>query len=245
MVLTGGLAESVSENWEMVAVSLLVVAGIIVAAFFVERHFRKKNGAEREMSKIHYMTLIALLSTMAGVLMVFEFPVPFVAPGFYKVDLSEVPIIVGAFVMGPLAGVIMEFIKVMINIFINGTTSAFVGEFANFTIGAAFVVPAAIIYIIKKSRKTAVVGLISGTAVTAVVGFMTNAFILLPFYAAAFGGIDKIIALGNKVNPAIDSVVTFCLIAVVPFNLIKFSLVSIVTFLTYHKLSPVLKLKKH
>ena len=176
--------------------------------------------------------------------MLFEFPIPFIAPGFYKIDLSEVPVIIGAFAMGPVAGIVIEFVKILLNLFINGTSSAFVGEFGNFVVGAAFVIPASILYFAKKTRKRAIMGLVAGVITTTVIGCLVNAFVLLPFYGAAFGGIDKIIAAGTAVNPAVNSVFVFCLIIVAPFNIIKFSIVSVITVLIYHKISYLLKMGK-
>lgn len=191
---------------------------------------------------IRYLALIAMLSAISAVLMLFEFPIPFIAPGFYKIDLSEVPVIVGAFSMGPVAGVIIEFIKILLHLFIKGTSSAFVGEFGNFAVGIAFILPASIIYYIKKTKKRAITGLVTGTITTTAVGCLVNAYVLLPFYAAAFGGIDKIIAAGTAVNPAVDSVLLFCFIIVAPFNIIKFGIVSIITVLIYHKISYIFKM---
>lgn len=240
--LIGRLAEAVSKNAGLVIVSVLVIAGVIACVYFAEKYFAAKNGREKryEMSKIRYMTTIALLSAISTVLMLFEFPLP-IAPGFYKIDLSELPIIVGAFALGPMAGVIMEVIKIVLNLFINGTLTAFVGELANLIIGASFIIPASIIYYAKKTKKRAGFGLLFATVFTTLTGTFLNAFVLLPFYAAAFGGMENIIAAGTAVNSHINSVFTFCLIAVAPFNLIKFGLVSVITLAIYHSVSPIIK----
>ena len=96
--------------------------------------------------KTRTMVEIAMLSAIAVVLMLFEFPLPFIAPPFYELDFSEVPVLIGAFALGPWAGVIIEAIKILLNLVINGTITAFVGEIGNFIIGVAFVLPAALIY---------------------------------------------------------------------------------------------------
>lgn len=187
------------------------------------------------------MVQIAMLSAIAIILMLFEFPLPF-APSFYKLDLSELPVIVGAFAIGPVAGIFIEAIKVLLNLLINGTTTAGVGELANFIIGCAFVLPAAAIYHQNKSRKHAVAGLICGTLLMTVVGCFINAYVLLPAYAAAFHWeISALIELGTAVNPAINSLWSFVLLAVAPFNLVKGILVSAVTLLIYKKISIILK----
>ena len=177
-------------------------------------------------SKVRYLAVVAILSAISAVLMFFEFTIPFIAPGFYKFDLSEVPVIVGAFAMGPVAGVVIEIIKIILHLFIKGTSSAFIGEFGNLAVGIAFVVPASLMYYMKKTKKTAILGLVTGTITTTIVGCLVNAYLLLPFYAAAFGGIDNIIAAGTAVNckSQIASLsVSFLLSSCVdPFGKLKF-----------------------
>lgn len=130
--------------------------------------------------KTRTMVEIAMLSAIAVVLMLFEFPLPFIAPPFYELDFSEVPVLIGAFALGPWAGVIIEAIKILLNLVINGTITAFVGEIGNFIIGVAFVLPAALIYKHKKSKKTAMIGLATGGIIMIVASCFINVFILLP-----------------------------------------------------------------
>ncbi|HIQ97751.1 MAG TPA: ECF transporter S component [Candidatus Limivivens merdigallinarum] len=190
-------------------------------------------------TKVRFMAQIAMLTTVAEILMLFEIPLPF-APSFYEIDFSEVPILIGCFIMGPAAGVMMEFLKILLNFLINGTMTAGVGELANFLIGCALVVPAGMLYRMRKTRKQAIIGMAVGTLCMAVVGGVLNAFVLLPAYAAAFGGMDAIIAMGTAVNGSISGLSTFVLFAVVPFNLLKGILVSIVTFILYKYVSRVM-----
>lgn len=195
----------------------------------------------QEIGKTRYMVQTGMLAAIAVVLMLFEVPLPF-APSFYKIDLSEVPILIAAFAMGPLAGVTAELIKILLNLVINGTTTAFVGEFANFLIGCSLVLPAAWLYQSNKTRKTAIVGMVSGTVIMAVVGGFLNAYLLLPTYAKAFGiPIDGLVEMGTAVNKAITSLPTFCLFAVVPFNLIKGVVVSLITLLLYKYIRKILR----
>ena len=242
MILLGGLKDAAVENWGMVVITLAVVALLLVLAFVAERVLKKER--EDASFKVSFLAIVAMFSAISAVLMLFEFPIPFIAPGFYKIDLSEVPVIIGAFALGPVAGIVIEFVKILLNLFINGTSSAFVGEFGNFVVGSAFVIPASIMYLAKKTKKRAIMGLVAGVITTTVIGCLVNAFVLLPFYGAAFGGIDKIIAAGTAVNPAVNSVFVFCLIIVAPFNIIKFSIVSVITVLIYHKISYLLKMGK-
>ena len=191
---------------------------------------------------VQAITQIGMLSAIATVLMLFEIPLPF-APSFYEIDLSEVPVLVGCFVMGPAAGAIIELVKVLLNLVINGTLTAGVGEFGNFLIGCSFVVPAGILYHRIRSKKGAVIGMILGTACMTVFGCFINAYLLLPTYAKAFQmPMDALIGMGTAVNPSIDSLMTFVLFAVAPFNLLKGALVSTVVLLIYKKISPIFKL---
>lgn len=193
------------------------------------------------IGRTRYLVQIGMLAGIAVVLMLFDIPLPF-APSFYQIDLSELPVLIGAFAMGPMAGVLIELIKVLLNLVINGTDTAFVGEFANFLIGCALIVPAALVYQRKKTRKSAVIGMLLGTIVMAAVGGVINAYVLLPAYSAAFGiPIDGLVEMGAAVNRAITSLPTFCLFAVVPFNLVKGLVVSVITLLLYKHISRILK----
>lgn len=193
-------------------------------------------------SKVRTMAQVGMLSAIAVVLMLFEVPLPF-APAFYEIDFSEVPVLVGCFAMGPAAGVAIEFLKILLNFAINGTATAGVGEIANFLIGCSLVVPAALIYKFKKTRTGAIVGMAAGTVFMTAVGCLLNAFVLLPTYAVAFGmPIDGLVQMGTAVNSAIDSLTTFVLFAVAPFNLLKGVLVSLIVFLIYKKISPIFRM---
>lgn len=193
-------------------------------------------------NKTRTLVEVGMLGAIAAILMLFEFPLPFIAPPFYEIDLSEVPILVGAFALGSLAGAAIELIKVLLNLMINGTATAFVGEIGNYLIGCSFILPAAWIYKMHKSKKNAVLGMITGTISMTVLGCILNAYVLLPTYAVAFSmPIDTIISLGTVINPNIHNVLTFVMIAVAPFNLLKGILVSVITLLIYKHLSPILK----
>ena len=182
------------------------------------------------------LVLMGMFGALAAVLMLFEFPLVFIAPSFYGLDLSEVPVLVGAFSMGPAAGVIIEFVKILIKLVMKPTTTGFVGEMANFVIGCSLVVPAAMIYHTKKSKKSARYGMIVGTIVMAVAGVVINAVVMLPFYSKIMP-LESIIALGAAINPAVSNIWTFAIICVGPFNLVKGVVVSVVTSLVYKRIS--------
>ena len=193
-------------------------------------------------TKTRTIAEIGMLGGIATVLMFFEIPLPFIAPPFYEIDLSEVPVLIGSFALGPSAGVVIELVKILLNLLIGGTNTAFVGEIGNYLIGCSFILPASWIYKFHKSKKTAVIGMVSGTLAMTVFGCLINAFVLLPTYAAAFGmSLDAIVGMGTSINSSIDSTFTFVLLAVAPFNLFKGVVVSVVTLLLYKHVSPILK----
>lgn len=196
----------------------------------------------RMRNKTRTIAEIGMLGAIATVLMLFEFPLPFIAPPFYEIDLSEVPVLVGAFALGPIAGATIELIKILINLIINGTNTAFVGEIGNYILGCSFIIPAALIYKLKKTKTNALAGMIMGTITMTVFGCFFNAYVLLPTYAAAFGmPIDAIVGMGSAINANITNVMTFVVMAVAPFNMIKGVVVSVLTLLIYKHISPILK----
>ena len=193
-------------------------------------------------NKTRKLVEIGMLGAIATVLMLFEFPIPFIAPPFYELDFSEVPVLVGAFALGPVAGATIELVKILINLLINGTATAFVGEIGNYILGCSFIIPAALIYKKKKSKKNALIGMIAGTITMTVLGCFLNAYVLLPTYAAAFGmSIEKIVEMGSAVNGNITNIMTFVVLAVAPFNILKGFIVSAITLLIYKHISPILK----
>lgn len=197
-----------------------------------------------EKTKVNTRTLvqIGMLSALAIILMQFEIPLPF-APAFYKIDFSEVPVLIGCFSMGPFAGVLIELIKVILNVAIKGTMTMGIGDAANFLIGCAFCVPAALIYQKKRTKSGAVtgMGMVVGTVIMTILGCVLNAYILLPVYAKAFEmPLDALVSMGTEVNGAITGLMTFVLFAVAPFNLLKGILVSLIVFFVYKKIRQVL-----
>lgn len=193
-----------------------------------------------QSEKLRNTVMIAALGAMAAIIMYFEFPLPFIAPSFYELDLSEIPVLVGTFMMGPAAGVLIELVKVLIKLVIKGTTTGYVGDFANFCIGCALVVPAGMIYKHKKTKKNAMAAMAVGTIVMAVAAVFLNVYVMLPFFSHMMP-IEQIIAMGAEINPAISNIWTFAIIAVAPFNLVKGVIVSIVTLLIYKRISVLLR----
>ena len=186
------------------------------------------------------MVVIAILGAVAGLLMLVELPLTFVAPSFYKLDLSELPVMIGTFALGPVAGILIELIKLLVKFVIKGTSTGGVGELANFLIGCAMVIPAGILYQMKKTKQRAMLGLGLGTLTMALAGMVMNALVLLPFYSKMMP-LDTIIQLGAAIFPQVNSVWSFALWCVVPFNLIKGIVISILTMLLYKRVSRLIK----
>ena len=190
-------------------------------------------------NKIAYMAKIGVLGAVAAVIMLLEFPLPF-APPFYKLDLSESVVLMAGFAMGPMAAVLTELVKILLNLIFNGTVTALVGEIANFIIGVAFVLPAAFIYKKHKSFGFALLGMGVGSISLVILGAAVNYFIIIPAYARFMIPMDTIINMGTAVNSSIDSLWTLILFATVPFNLLKGVVCSIIATLVYKRVSPIL-----
>ncbi len=201
----------------------------------------KEATVQTTVTSTRKVASIGMFAAIAAVLMFFEFPLP-VAPAFYKLDFSEVPVLIGTFCYGPVAGILIELVKILVKTVIKGTSTAFVGEIANFAIGCAMIVPAGIIYKLKKTRKRAIIGLITGTLVMAFVGAFLNAYVLLPAYSVAYGmPIDALVGMGAAINASVTDVLSFAMLLVVPFNLIKGVVVSVLTLLLYKHISRLIK----
>jgi riboflavin transporter FmnP len=194
---------------------------------------------EEKLLSTKNVVLMGMFGALGAVLMLFELPLPFVAPSFYGMDISEVPVLVGTFAMGPVAGIIMEAVKILVKLLLKPTSTGFVGEFANFTISCAMVIPAGLIYQFRKTKKGAVAAMAAGTVIMAAVGIVANALVMIPFYSN-FMPLDTIIAAGSAINPAVCSVWSFAVICVGPFNVIKGIVVSVITSLVYKRISTLI-----
>lgn len=229
---------SVEENLVFLLVCLGVFAGLVLVAWLAEKLLIQHP---QRLSSAKSVAFIAIFSAIAAVLMFLEIPL-FFAPSFYQIDLSEIPILICTFYLGPVSGVICEFLKVLLKLLLKGTSTAYVGDFANFALGCSMVLPASIVYHCRKSKRTAIWGLVIGSAVMTVFGSMFNAFYLIPKYVDLFGmPLEVIVGMGTEVNPAIHSLGTLVLFAVVPFNIVKGLIVSVLTRLLYKRVERLLK----
>ncbi|HHU77405.1 MAG TPA: ECF transporter S component [Clostridiales bacterium] len=180
---------------------------------------------------------IAMLAATAFVLMLISFPLAAFFPSFLELDISDVPALVGGFALGPIAGVLIELLKNILKVLIKPSPTGGVGELSNFLVGSFFVVPASVIYMIRKSKKNAMLGLLAGSIFMTVSACFSNYFIIIPLYQQ-FMPLEQIIALSPL--KIVKDMKSFILYAIVPFNLIKSIVVSTVTLLIYKKLSPLL-----
>lgn len=237
------LFKNIAENAMYVLSFLLIIVLLFVAAVLLEKAAQKKNGVKEPVFNTRKIAMIGMFSAVAMLLHLFDFALPF-APPFYKLDFSELPILVGTFAFGPAAGVMMEFIKILLKLCIKGTSTVFVGDLANFVIGCSFILPASVLYAFRKNKKTAIIACVAGTLVMTVFGTAFNAVYLLPAFSKLYSlPMESLIAMGSEVNPWVKegSIVSFVAACVAPLNLIKGISVSIVTLLVYKPLSPIIK----
>lgn len=210
--------------------------------FFIEKEDPIMTTAKRKnLLTTRELSTIAILAAIAAVLFMIEIPVVL----FYKLDLSSLPVLLGAFAMGPLPGTLILLVKALLGLL--HTTSQGVGELADFIMGFAMLFPASLIYRNLKSRKGAILGMVIGAIVATIVGILTNVYLMIPFYGAAYGmPVEAIVGMGQAIVPVVDSVWKFVLLITGPFNVLKWAVISVLTALIYKPLSPILHgRKKH
>ncbi|HHZ03056.1 MAG TPA: ECF transporter S component [Tissierellia bacterium] len=187
------------------------------------------------------MTKISVLGVISFVLMYFKFPVVWLAPPFLKMDISDLPSLLGAFALGPLAGILIQFLKNILNLIFEGTTTAGVGEFVNFFSGSVFAVIASIIYFKEKNFKNALIGLIVGIIAMTAIMAIANYYFIFPLYAKVFGiPLEKLVEMGAAITNKVVDFKTLIIYTVVPFNLLKGVLTALITIIIYKRLSPIL-----
>lgn len=190
-------------------------------------------------SKVNIRLLVGtgMLSGLAFVLQYLEFPIP-IMPFFIRFDFSDLPALIGAFAYGPLAGVIVEFIKNLLHCTV--TQSFTVGELSNFILGAVFTGTAGLIYKKNKTKKGAIIGAIVGSVIRGIISFPSNLFIVYPAYEK-FTPINEIMDAYSKLLPSVGKLWQALLIFNVPFTIVKGLISTLITVLIYKRLSPVLK----
>ena len=226
--------ETLQQNLTFVFVSAVIAAAIALLAKFSERYFKELHKVVRSRR----ICIIAICGAIAAILHVMDFPLLFLAPEFYKLDFSELPVMLCGFYLGPSAAVFCEVIKIILKLLLKGTSTAFVGDFANFVVGCSLVLPAVIVYHTRKSRTSALWGCVIGTLMLTVFGSLFNAVYLLPKFSQLYGiPLDAIIGMGTAINKGISNISTFVLLAVAPLNLIKGAMISLLTLLLYKKVA--------
>ena len=192
-------------------------------------------------NKIKKISIVALFSALSAILMYFDFPLP-IAPTFMKMDLSELPVIIGGFVLGPVECISIAVFKVLIKFVLKGTSTMFLGELANIIGSISYALPASIIYKALKTKERAVIGMIIGIVLASVVCTLCNALFLFPLYIKVFHMSEEvIIKMCNTIIPFIDSMTKVYLFSVLPFNIVKFSISSIITYIFYKNISKHIK----
>ncbi len=185
---------------------------------------------------------MGLLSAISVLLMQFDFSVPLLFPSFLKVDLGEVPAIVGILAVHPLAGLVIPLIKILIDSLIFGSITGYVGEASNLIISIAYLTPLMIITRKNKSFKATAVGLTLGIVTTTIVGCISNYFIILPLYAKIFMPLEVIIGMGEKINPAITGMESFVYLIIAPFNIFKSLIISVVSVTVVKAILPAMRI---
>ncbi len=192
-------------------------------------------------NRTHKLTVTAMLSAVAFILMFIEFPIPALIPSFVKLDISDLPELLAAFSLGPVYGVAVTFLKNLLHIVFKGTSSAYVGELCNFLLGAVFSLIAGFIYQRKKSRKSALIGAIIGAALMAIVSVPMNYYVVYPAYVVCYGmPLEAIIGMYQAILPSADSLIKCLTIFNMPFTFCKGMLDVLLCFLIYKPLSPLL-----
>ena len=236
------LISQLKDNVGFVLTCLAIIVGIALLAKLAERFLPET----RKVSVARRISIISICAAIAVVLHILDFPLPFLAPGFYKLDFSEVPVMLCGFFLGPSAAVICEGIKILLKLLLKSTSTAFVGDLANFVVGCSFALPATIWYHVHKSKHSALAGLCLGTLCMTIFGTAFNAVYLLPKFAQLYGmPLETIIAMGTKIHGGVKGVGTFVVLCVAPLNLVKGALISLLTMLLYKRVAaPLFKLHR-
>lgn len=208
-----------------------------------DNRIKKEINTNKHKSKISAkeITMIGMLGAISAILMILEFPV-LLAPGFIKMDFSDLPVILGGYLLGPLAGTMIVLVKIIMNFILNGTETMGIGELANMLGSLSYMLPAVWIYRKKKCKKSAVKSLIAGTLTVSVAITLANYFFIFPAYASLFGlSMESIVAMGKSANPYVTDVFTLMVCSILPFNLFKYGCVSTLTFLIYKKMGSLMR----
>ena len=187
--------------------------------------------------RIRFIAMTGILGAISTVLMMLSFSVPFM-PSFIKLDFSELPALIASFSMGPVAGVAVCFIKNLVNLTM--TTTGGVGELSNFLLGVCLVLPAGLVYKFRKNRLAAFLAALAGSLIMALASLPLNYFVTYPIYMN-FMPIEAIIGMYEAIFPGVNGLFSCLLIFNVPFTFLKGFLVTVLTFVIYKHISPIIK----
>ena len=191
--------------------------------------------------KAKEIAVIGLFGALSAILMLARFPLPFMPP-FLSFDLAGLMEILGGFMFGPMAALLIIVVKILLQLVMQGSFSLGTGELQNFILSCSYVLPAVLLYHRTKTRKMAVGGMAFGTIFVSVVAVFTNLYMIIPFYVKLFGmTMEDIIAMCSAVNPAMKNAMTMAVFGLLPFNLIKYGVTSVLAFLLYKRHSHLLK----
>ena len=197
--------------------------------------------AKTTVSRTRKLVFVAILGAVSFVLMMVNFSLPF-APAFLKFDIAELPALFAGFFMGPLTGFAVVVVKLLLKIAIQGSDTAFVGEFSNLAGSTLFVVGAALIYKFNRTKEGAVIAMIISSVAVSILFIFVNAYVMFPLYSNLYGmPLEAIIGMGTAINPRITDLPTMMLFSVFPFNLFKHLVTSLLTFLVYKRAGKVLR----
>lgn len=189
-------------------------------------------------AQVRYLTVTAMLSAVAFVLMYLEIAIP-IMPSFIKFDFSDLPALLGSFAMGPMCGVLICLVKNVLHLAFSN--SMFVGELSNFILGAIFVAVAGNIYKHKKTKTNAIVSGMIAAVLMGVVSVISNYFVVYPVYYKAGMAKETILQLYQVIAPSMKSILQCLICFNLPFTIVKGLIAVGICMLIYKPLSPVLK----
>lgn len=201
---------------------------------------QKNSTISNKKFNIHTMAVVAILSAIAYILMFMEFSVPLM-PGFIKMDLSDLPALIGTFATGPVGGILIALIKNLLHLTV--TSTAGVGELSNFILNVIFILPAGLLYKYKRTKASACGGAVLGAVAMALVSVVSNYFIVYPVYYN-FMPEDTILAAYQAIFPGVDSILQSLIVFNMPFTFVKAMISVVVTILIYNRLVPVLQMSR-
>jgi|GEM_PF-58324 Predicted membrane protein len=235
--------EAIQKNFGFFMVVVGTAVGLIVISLLLESIAYKLNGHKRVRMNTLTVTVCGMLSAIAAVLMFFEFPIFFAPATMYKMDFSDIPAIIAGMTFGPVSGVVVEFVKIMLKaLILKPTSTAFVGEYANFVVGCALVVPASFIFQCRRSFKSMLFGGIVGVLVMTTFGTAMNAIYFIPKLGDMFHmSVDKIVEFGTAIWPSVDSLTKFVFYCVAPLNLLKGSAAIALVLIAYRPIMSAIR----